>query len=229
MKRLAWAVSGEGRALEAVLQASDAGLLPVRVVAVAIDRPSRISAVAEARGLPCPLIAPGPLPYHPDLARLLAATGAEWLGLTFNRLLSTEVIDHMEGRIFNLHLSLLPMFPGFGALRRALAEGMRMTAVTVHLVNTTLDQGPILAQGCVPVARRDTRATLGRRLFEAALPLLLQVVRSIGQGELRFTPATGLEWERTDRAPAAPTPRFPLVDEDLLAFAEAYCAALPVA
>ncbi|WP_051212563.1 phosphoribosylglycinamide formyltransferase [Rubritepida flocculans] len=227
MKRLAWAVSGQGRALQAVLEATEAGLLPVSVVAVATDRPSPIAELAEARGVPCRLIPPGAGAYHPDLAALLRETGAEWLGLTFNRLLSEEVLGQMRGRVFNLHLSLLPMFPGFGALRRTLEQGMRMCGVTVHLVDATLDQGPILAQGCAPVARSDSRAALGRRLFETSLPLLLQVVRSIGAGELRFSPETGLDWPRADLPPPGPTPRFPLVDEDLLRFAERYCAALP--
>lgn len=225
--RIAWAVSGQGRALQAVLEAVDAGLLPVSIVAVALDRPSPFAAIAEARGLPCHLIPPGAERYHPDFARLLAEEGAEWLGLTFNRLLSEEVIQQVQGRVFNLHLSLLPMFPGFGAIGQTLAHGMRLTAATVHLVDATTDQGPILAQAAVPVARLDTAGTLGRRVFEVALPLLLQVVRSIGQRELRFEAGSGLAWPRADVAPAEPMPFFPLVDEDLLDFARRFCARLP--
>ena len=226
-KRIAWAVSGQGRALHAVLEAMDAGLLPVAIVAVVIDRPSPISAIAAARGLPCRLIEPDGRRYHPELVTLLAQERADWLGLTFNRLLSDAVIRQLDGRIFNLHMSLLPMFPGFGAIGQSLASGMRLTAATVHLVDGTTDQGPILAQSAVPVARRDTPATLGRRLFEAALPLLLQVVRSIGEGELCFDPSSGLTWPRADTAPTWPTPIFPLVDEDLLRFASEYCQRLP--
>ena len=227
VSRIAWAVSGQGRALQGVMEAIDSGLLPVRIVAVAIDRPSPISAVAEAGGIPCRLIKPSNGRYHPDLARLLADEGAEWLGLTFNRLLSEEVIGLVRGRVFNMHLSLLPMFPGFGAIGRSLVHGMRLTAATVHLVDEKTDQGPILAQSAVPVARLDTPATLGLRLFEAALPLLLQVVRSIGEEQLCFDQAAGLTWPRADTAPQAPTHVFPLVDEDLLSFAHGFCARLP--
>jgi len=226
-RRIAWAVSGKGRALHAVLEAVDAGLLPVTIVAVVIDRPSPISSIVEARGLPCRLIEPDGKPYHPDLVTLLAEQRAEWLGLTFNRLLADEVVQQMHGRIFNLHLSLLPMFPGFGSIKRTLASGMRLTAATVHLVDGTTDQGPILTQSAVPVTNHDTLATLGRRLFEAALPMLLQVVRSIGDAELRFTTPSGLSWPRADIVPALPTPVFPLVDADLLDFATAHCQRLP--
>lgn len=226
-KRIVWAVSGQGRALHAVLEAVDAGLLPVTIVAVVIDRPSPISATVEARGLPCQLIEPDGGRYHPDLVTLLAEQRADWLGLTFNRLLADEVVRQMKGRIFNLHLSLLPMFPGFGSIKRTLASGMRLTAATVHLVDGTTDQGPILTQSAVPVTSHDTVATLGRRMFEAALPMLLQVVRSIGEAELRFTPPAGLSWPRADIAPALPTAVFPLVDADLLRFATAYCQRLP--
>jgi phosphoribosylglycinamide formyltransferase 1 len=224
--RIAWAVSGQGRALQAILDAVDLGLLPVEIVALVVDRPSPIEAVAQARGLPCRLLQPGPERYHPELAAMLTEHRAEWLGLTFNRLLSDDVIALLGGRIFNLHLSLLPMFPCFGSIPRALSGGLRLTGATVHLIDGKTDQGTILAQSAVPLGGRDTREILGRRLFEASLPLLLQVVRSVGTGELQVDPRDGLRWPRTDIAPEGPTATFPLVDADLVQFARGFCARL---
>ena len=226
--RLAWAVSGQGRALLAVMDAVRLGLLHVDLELVILDRPSPIGAAAAKAAIPCHLIEAGPGRYHPRLVELLAAHRIDWLGLTFNRLISDEVIHLLDGRIFNFHLSLLPMFPGFSAkaIRSGLEHGMRLAGATVHLVNHSTDGGSILGQCVAPVPAGDTEALLGRRLFEASLPLLLQVVRSVGARELTHDARLGLRWPRAAVAPTGSTAMFPLVDEDLLHFAQAFCARL---
>lgn len=221
--RLAWAVSGQGRALQAVLRAIDAGLLPVELALVVTDRPSPIEAVAQERGIGTARIPAGPGPYHPDLIEALHHHGVEWMGLTFNRLLSSAVIDALEGRIFNLHLAPLPLFPGFGSIAKALGAGMRMTGATIHLVDAGMDEGTILAQAGCPIAGSDTPETLGRRLFEAALPSLLQVTRSIATGEISLEPEKGLHWQRAQVVPEGAHHVFPPVDSDLQRFAAAFC------
>ena len=234
-RRIAWAVSGQGRALQAVLQAIDAGLLPVEIALVLTDRASPIEGFAQARKLPVRRIEPWDKERPSELIALLSAHEAEWMGLTFNRLLPEAAIAHMGGRIFNLHMSLLPMFPGFGALRRTIEVGMRMAGVTVHLIDARTDAGRILGQSVCPVSGADTRDTLGARMFGIALPLLLQVVRSIGTGELTFNQDNAqkdpernpiLEWPRADVLPASPAHTFPAIDDDLTLFADAFCRSL---
>src|SRR5450432_1988592 len=159
--RLAWAVSGQGRSLEAVFEAIDLGLISAEIVFVATDRPSRIERIAADRRIAFRRFDPHGGRFHRDLVAALSEHAPEWMGLTFNHLLADDVIAHFEGRIFNLHMSLLPLFTGFGALSRTIQAGMRMTGVTLHLVNNSADLGPILAQSTCPVSTSDTREILG--------------------------------------------------------------------
>src|SRR5262249_27836586 len=124
------------------------------------------------------------------------------MGLTFNRLIPASVIDAFNGQIFNLHLSWLPMFPGFGATKKALESGLSDAGVTVHFVDAGVDTGPIIAQRKVPIHAGDNVATLGRRQFEAAVPLVLQTVRLMENRQ---------------------QPRFELCDADLERFAADFC------
>ncbi len=225
--RLAWAVSGQGRALQAVIDAAQSGLIAAEVVFIVSDRPSPIEIVARQHGIPYRLIEPQEGRYHPALIESVAPHDPEWMGLTFNRLLADSVIAHFGGRIFNLHLSLLPLFPGFGAvaISRMIASGMRMTGATVNLIDDSTDLGPILAQATCPVSSADTRATLGRRLFEISLPMLLQLVRAIAERELTYSAESGIVWPATAAA-VANSNVFPCVDADISAFSRQFCAKL---
>lgn len=136
------------------------------------------------------------------LVSLQQGHGLDCMGLTFNRLLPPPVISAFGGRIFNLHLSFLPAFPGFGATRKALASGLRSTGVTVHFVDEGIDTGEIISQTRVSIEPSDNEASLGRRQFEAALPLVLQTVRMLEQTQDR---------------------QFSAADQDLAEFAAAYC------
>jgi phosphoribosylglycinamide formyltransferase-1 len=163
--------------------------------------------------------------FQTRFGELIRQHDIHWLGLSFNRLLSQEVIDALDGRIFNLHLSLLPAFPSFGPIRRALAAGVRMAGVTIHLVDGGVDTGPVLAQGARPVGTKDDEASLGWRLFEASLPLTLQVVRSIACRELTLDASRKPVWPRAER-PGRDESAFPEVDWDLMLYATEFCARL---
>jgi phosphoribosylglycinamide formyltransferase-1 len=83
----------------------------------------------------------------------------------FMRVLGAEFVRHFEGRLVNIHPSLLPAFTGLHTHERALAAGCRFAGATVHLVTAQLDAGPILAQAVVPVLATDTAQTLARRVL----------------------------------------------------------------
>jgi phosphoribosylglycinamide formyltransferase-1 len=176
--KLAWAISGAGMGARAVMEAHLAGLLESKLDLVILDRVGPTSPMAkycEAKAIDLKMANPANLE-----AELLETQNIHdfcAMGLTFNRLISQPVIDAFGGRIFNLHLSLLPMFPGFGATRKALASGLPYTGVTVHFIDAGVDTGPIIAQQKVAIQASDSEAALGRRQFEAAVPLLLQTVR----------------------------------------------------
>ena len=99
----------------------------------------------------------------------------------FMRILTPGFVAHYEGRLINIHPSLLPAFPGLHTHQRALEEGCRFAGATVHRVTAELDHGPILAQAVVPVLPHDTADTLAarvltqeHRIYPEAVAALLQ-------------------------------------------------------
>ncbi len=83
----------------------------------------------------------------------------------FMRILTPGFVSRYEGRLLNIHPSLLPAFPGLHTHQRALDAGCKVTGVTVHQVTADLDHGPILAQAVVPVLAADTAADLAARVL----------------------------------------------------------------
>ena len=82
------------------------------------------------------------------------------------RLLTATFLDAFPGRVLNIHPSLLPAFPGLHAQAQALAAGVRIAGATVHQVTPGMDEGPIVAQGAVPVLPGDTEDSLSQRILE---------------------------------------------------------------
>lgn len=204
--KLAWAVSGQGMIARAVSEAAGAGLLATGIDLVIFDRTGPTDSMIEycrRNGLAHVIIAPDDL--ERSMIELRTLHRLDWMGLTFNRLLSPPVIAAFGGNIFNLHFSLLPEFPGFGPTRKALQSNAGHTGVTLHLIDAGIDTGPIIAQNKVDIAPHDTVETLGRRQFEAAVPLAIQAVRLAEGGSLRHFSGT---------------------DGDIEAFARAFCERL---
>ncbi len=143
------------------------------------------------------------------LADTLAAVEPDVLVLAgYLRLVGPRVLAAFAGRILNVHPSLLPAFPGLHAVRDALAAGVAVTGVTVHLVDATLDGGPIVAQEAVPVLQDDTEDTLLERLHAVEHRLLPTAVANLLAGAVTAGPGD----RRTRLDPAtvdahAPVPR----------------------
>jgi folate-dependent phosphoribosylglycinamide formyltransferase PurN len=92
------------------------------------------------------------------------------------RVIGAEVVQQFT--MVNTHPSLLPSFPGAHAVRDALQHGVRVSGVTVHLVDAGLDSGPILAQAAVEVRPEDTESSLQARIQNVEKPLFIEVIRS---------------------------------------------------
>jgi phosphoribosylglycinamide formyltransferase-1 len=101
----------------------------------------------------------------------------------YMRLLSPEFVESFRGRILNIHPSLLPSFPGLDAQKQAIEHGIKWTGCTVHLVDDTLDGGPIVAQRAIPVFDDDTEATLAARLLQEEHKLYAEAVALIVSGK----------------------------------------------
>ena len=106
----------------------------------------------------------------------------------FMRILSHDFVNHYQGRLINIHPSLLPAFPGLDTHGRALAEGVKIHGCTVHFVTPTVDHGPIIAQAAVPVLPVDTADTLGERVLAQEHRIYPQAVRWFAEDRLEISP-----------------------------------------
>ena len=104
--------------------------------------------------------------HENEVIRALRARGVELVCLAgYMRLLSPCFVGEFQGRILNIHPSLLPAFPGLDAQRQAVEHGVRVSGCTVHFVDETLDGGPIITQRVVAVEDSDTPDTLAARIL----------------------------------------------------------------
>lgn len=123
--------------------------------------------------------------FSTAVADTLADLGAEIVVLAgFMRILSPESVNRFRGRMVNIHPALLPSFPGTDAVAQALAHGVKITGVTVHIVDEGVDTGPIVAQRPVPVLPDDDEATLHARIQIEEHDLLPRVVLDMINGEI---------------------------------------------
>ena len=170
MKRVAILISGGGSNMLALVR-DMTGDHPARPVLVASNDPSAAGlAKAAALGIPTAALDHRAYPsreaFEADLARILDAANPDVICLAgFMRILTPGFIRHYEGRMLNIHPSLLPKYPGLHTHARALAAGDTEAGCTVHEVTADLDAGPILGQARVPVLPGDTPDTLAARVL----------------------------------------------------------------
>ena len=123
--------------------------------------------------------------YDAALAAAIGASEPDLVVLAgFMRILGAPLVARYEGRMLNIHPSLLPSYPGLHTHRRALADGVRIHGCTVHFVTASLDCGPIVAQGAVPVLDGDDEASLAARVLAVEHRLLPAAVRAFCEGRL---------------------------------------------
>lgn len=180
--------SGSGTNLQALI---DDPRLRHRIRLVLTDREG---AGALTRAASAGIVAKAmPFSDYPDresfsaaVADAIDAAGAKGVVLAgFMRILSPTFVERFQGRILNIHPSLLPSFPGARAVADALSHGVEMTGVTVHFVDEEVDHGPIVAQRPVAVAPGDTVESLHARIQEVEHALYPQVVADFVTGSLR--------------------------------------------
>jgi len=170
-RRLGVLVSGRGSNLQALIDAISDGRLDASIAVVisnvagagGLDRARNAgieTAVVDHRGWP------SRDDYDRALVEELRAREVDVVCLAgFMRRIGPVFITAFPDAIVNIHPSLLPSFPGLHAQAQALAHGVRVSGVTVHLVTPELDAGPILVQRTVPVLENDTEETLAARIL----------------------------------------------------------------
>jgi phosphoribosylglycinamide formyltransferase-1 len=185
--------SGRGSNYVAISDAITAGKLPAEVAIVLSDVESAgILAHARERGVPTRYIPPGPFRTKLDEAAeqaMVAALHEARVDLIvlagFMRVLKGEFLRAFEGRIVNVHPSLLPAFPGLQAWKQALDHGVKVAGCTVHFVDAGVDSGAIIGQQPVPVLDQDTAESLHERIQAAEHALYPSCVAAIARGEIR--------------------------------------------
>ena len=187
-------VSGRGSNLTAICDAIDAGKCDACIVAVVSDRRSAAALeLADKRRIATRVV---PLRkgddrdlWNESLAEVVAGFKPDLVVLAgFMRVLGPPLLERFPGRIINVHPALLPAFPGHSGASDALAGGVRISGCTVHVVDSGVDTGPIIAQAAVPVCEDDTEHTLHARIQVQEHRLLPLVIHQIAVGAIELSP-----------------------------------------
>lgn len=189
MKNVVILISGRGSNMQAIVDAQISG---AQIAAVISNRPDAVGlAWAAARGIATAVVDHKAFAnreafdqaladcidsYQPDLVVLAG----------FMRILTPEFTRHYEGRMLNIHPSLLPAFPGLHTHERAIAEGCKVAGCTVHFVTAELDHGPIVAQGVVSVADDEDADSLAAKVLTIEHQLYPQAVADFVAGRLQI-------------------------------------------
>lgn len=189
MIRVAILISGGGSNMVRLVQ-SMTGDHPARPVLVGANQPDA-AGLDRARELGVPTFAVDHRAYQGDRAAFEAALLAPLLAAQpdilclagFMRILTPQFVARFQGRMLNIHPSLLPKYPGLNTHRRAIEAGDDEAGATVHLVTPELDAGPILGQARVPVMQGDTPDTLAARVIAQEHRLYPAVLRRFAQGD----------------------------------------------
>jgi phosphoribosylglycinamide formyltransferase-1 len=191
-RRLGVLISGRGSNLQALIRAIQDGRLDA-TIAVVISNIEGAPGLEHARtaGIEALVISHKGWPSRGDFDRRLAeeltARRVDLVCLAgFMRLVGAPILDAFPNAVVNIHPSLLPSFPGVDAQKQAVEHGVRVSGVTVHLVNAELDAGPIILQRPVPVVDGDTEVTLSARILEEEHRAFPDAVRILLDGGWRL-------------------------------------------
>ncbi|MDJ0324160.1 phosphoribosylglycinamide formyltransferase [Cryobacterium sp. PH31-AA6] len=182
-------ISGGGSNLRSLLEACRDAEYPARVVAIGADRDADGLELGEEFGIPTFTV-----PYSSHASREvwgdeLLAQVRQWTPdlvvlSGFMRLLPPRVVAALSPQLLNTHPAYLPEFPGAHGVRDALAAGVTETGASLIVVDTGVDDGPIIAQERVPVLPGDTEASLHERIKTVERRLLVQAVLDIANGHV---------------------------------------------
>jgi len=190
MKRIVILISGRGSNLRSIAEACRSRDWQARIAAVISNRPDAAGlAYAAERGIATAVVDHKAFEtreaFDAELARVIDTFEPDVIALAgFMRILTDDFVGHFEGRLINVHPSLLPAFTGLHTHRRAIEAGCKLAGATVHFVTPTLDHGPIIAQAVVPVLPGDTPEALSARVLEREHVLYPRAVRWLVHGLL---------------------------------------------
>ncbi len=186
MTRVVVLLSGRGSNFEAIVAAK----LPIEIAVVISNRPDAAGLnFAREHGIPAIALdhtqTPDRAAFDVLLADEIDRHAPDLVVLAgYMRILSPAFIGRFEGRLMNIHPSLLPAYPGLHTHQRALADGVKIHGCTVHFVTAELDHGPIVIQAAVPVLADDSAETLAARVLQQEHRIYPQAIRWFAEGRL---------------------------------------------
>lgn len=189
-RRVGILISGRGSNMAAILQAARDPSYPAEIACVISNRPDA-KGLEIARNARLPALAidhkafVSREAFEDEVHRALSDHETDFVALAgFMRVLTPHFIAKWDGRLLNIHPSLLPSYRGLHTHERALADGVRLHGCTVHFVVPDLDAGPIIAQGAVVVRSDDTADRLAARVLEVENALYPHVVGEMAAGRI---------------------------------------------
>lgn len=190
MKNIVILISGRGSNMQAIVQALAKESWPAHIAAVISNRADAEGlAFARQHGIATEVVANKDYASREQFDAALQATIDRFqpdlvVLAGFMRILTAPFVEHYDGRMLNIHPSLLPNFPGLHTHQQALDAGVKVHGATVHFVTTTLDHGPIVTQATVPVLADDTEQSLAARVLIQEHVIYPQAVRWFVEGRL---------------------------------------------
>jgi phosphoribosylglycinamide formyltransferase-1 len=191
-KRTAVLISGRGSNMTALIEAAKEPAYPAQIALVISNVPDVPGlAAAEAAGIPTAIV--DHKPYEKDREAFersiqveLTKHRIELVCLAgFMRLLTPSFVRQWEGRMLNIHPSLLPAYKGLRTHERALEARAKIHGASVHFVGAEMDSGPVIVQGAVPVLENDTPDRLAARVLQMEHRIYPLALRLVAEGRVR--------------------------------------------
>ncbi|MCK8826882.1 phosphoribosylglycinamide formyltransferase [Natroniella acetigena] len=192
MLKLGVLASGRGSNLQSIIDAVEAGELSVEIEVVISDNEDAQALERAAKHqIEAQYVGPEDYNNNQDFEQAiiddLERNDVELVILAgFMKLMSPYFIEHYQGRIMNIHPSLLPAFKGLHAQQQALDYGVKVSGCTVHFVDQGMDTGPIILQAAVPVKEDDTEESLANRILEEEHRIYPAAIKLYAEGKLEI-------------------------------------------
>ena len=185
-------ISGSGSNLQAIIDATTSGILHANIKAVISNRPG-VKGLIRAQAAKIPTLTldhkqfASRDAFDQQLIQEIDVHKPDLVVLAgFMRILTDNFVEHFNGRLLNIHPSLLPEFTGLNTHQRALEAGVKQHGVSVHYVNNELDGGPLVLQAVIDVNKTDTAESLQQRVHQQEHIIYPMVIEWVAQGRLKI-------------------------------------------
>jgi phosphoribosylglycinamide formyltransferase 1 len=179
--------SGSGSNFQAIVNAVNNGNLRGELTLLICDKPgAKVIERAKNENIPFFVFSPrnyeSKADYEKEILLLLKEKDVQFIVLAgYMRLIGETLLSAYEGKIVNIHPSLLPAFPGKDAIGQAIRAGVKVTGVTVHYVDEGMDTGPIIAQKAIEILEKDNEITLQEKIHQIEHDLYPKVLNELFQ------------------------------------------------